>query len=49
MSKHLGRAMRKIMPTLRQERPEMVQKLTEKMALPFTEIIADVTKISKPV
>jgi len=49
MSKVLGRAMRKVMPTIQQERPEMVQKLVEKMALPFTEIIADVTKISKPV
>ncbi len=49
MSKYLGRAMRKIMPTLQQDRPELVQKLVGKMALPFTEIIADVTKISKPV
>ena len=49
MSKYLGRAMRKIMPTLQQERPELVQKLVEKMALPFTEIIAEITKLSKPV
>ena len=49
MSKYLGRAMRKVMPTIQQNRPELVQKLVEKMALPFTEIIAEVTKTSKPV
>jgi hypothetical protein len=37
------------MPTIQQNRPELVQKIVEKMALPFTEIIAEVTKTSKPV
>ena len=46
--KHLGRAIRKVMPTIEQEKPELLQKLG-KMGLPFTEIIADVTKMSKPV
>jgi len=46
--KHVGRAIRKAIPTIERERPELVQKL-HRMGLPFTEIIADVTKISKPV
>lgn len=48
MGDHLAQAIGKIMPTIQQERPAMLQKLG-KMGLPFTEIIADVTKISKPV
>jgi hypothetical protein len=44
----MGRAIRKVMPTIEQEKPELLQKLG-KMGLPFTEIIADVTKSSKPV
>ena len=46
--KHLGRAIRKVMPTIQQEKPELLQKLG-KMGSPFTEIIAEVTKLSKPV
>jgi hypothetical protein len=46
--KHLGRAIRKVMPTIEQEKPELLQKLA-KMGAPFTEIIADVTKLSKPI
>jgi len=46
--RHMGRAIRKAMPTIEQEKPELLQKLG-KMGLPFTEIIADVTKLSKPV
>ena len=46
--KHLGRAIRKVMPTIEQEKPELLQKL-KKMGAPFTEIIADVTKLSKPI
>ncbi|MFH0941701.1 MAG: NAD(P)/FAD-dependent oxidoreductase [Chloroflexota bacterium] len=48
MAKNMGRALRKAMPTAEKERPELFQKLN-KMRLPFTEIIADVTRISKPV
>jgi len=48
MGDYLGQAMGKVMPTIQQERPEMLQKLG-KMGLPFTEIIAEVTKDSKPV
>jgi len=48
MGGHLGEAMGKIMPTIQQQRPEMLQKLG-RMGLPFTEIIAEVTKLSKPV
>jgi len=36
------------MPTIEQEKPELLQKLA-KMGAPFTEIIADVTKLSKPI
>jgi hypothetical protein len=46
--KHVGRAIRKAMPTIQQEKPELLQKLA-KMGLPFTEIIVEVTKLSKPV
>ena len=48
MSKVLGRALRKVMPVIKQNRPELIPKLVGKMALPFSEIIADVTRISKP-
>jgi len=48
MGDHLGQAMGKAMPTIQKERPEIAQKL-ERMSLPCTEIIADVTRISKPI
>ena len=48
MGGHLGQAMGKVMPTIQQERPELLQKLG-RMGLPFTEIIAEITKLSKPV
>jgi hypothetical protein len=48
MGGHLGQAMGKVIPTIQQERPELLQKLG-RMGLPFTEIIAEVTKLSKPV
>jgi hypothetical protein len=48
MGDHLGHALSKAMPVIQKERPEMVQQL-ERMNLPFTEICAEVTKISKPV
>jgi digeranylgeranylglycerophospholipid reductase len=43
-----GEIMQRILPVLQQERPDILQKL-QKAALPFSEIIADITKISKPV
>ena len=43
-----GEIMQRIMPVLMKERPDILQKL-QKAALPFAEIIADITKISKPV
>ncbi len=45
---HMGNALIKVMPTIQKERPEMRQKL-ERMSLSFTEIMAEVTKLSKPV
>jgi len=44
----IGKAMRKVMPIIQQEKPELLQKLG-KLHLPYTEIIAQVTKISKQV
>ena len=38
----------KVMPTIQQERPELVPKL-ESMNLSAAEIYAEVTKISKPI
>ena len=46
--KHVGKAIRKVMPIIEKEKPELFQKLG-KMGLPFAETIADVTKQSKPV
>jgi hypothetical protein len=40
--------MKRILPIIQQERPDILQKL-QKASLPFAEIIADITKISKPV
>jgi len=48
MGGYLGQAMGGVIPTIQQNRPELLQKLG-KMGLSFTEIIADVTKMSKPV
>jgi flavin-dependent dehydrogenase len=44
----LGEAMAKIMPTIQQERPDIIQKL-QRGGLPPTEIYAEVAKLSKPV
>ena len=41
---HLG----KVMPTIQQERPEMLQKL-KRLSLPSIELYAEIIKISKPV
>jgi hypothetical protein len=43
-----GEVMKRIMPILQQERPDILQKL-QRSALPFSEVIAEITKISKPV
>jgi digeranylgeranylglycerophospholipid reductase len=48
MARNMGKALRKVLPTAEKERPQMLKKMG-KMSLPFTEIIADITKISKPV
>ncbi len=48
MQDHMGNALRKVMPTIQKERPEMLQKL-ERMSLSFAEICGEVTKLSKPV
>jgi len=45
--KYVGKAIRKVMPTMEKERPEVLKRLGN-MGLPFVEAIADVTKISKP-
>jgi hypothetical protein len=43
-----GEVMRRVMPIIQQERPDILQKL-QRTSLPFAEIIAEITKISKPV
>ena len=48
MQDHMGEALRKVMPAIQKERPEMLRKL-ERMSLSFAEICAEVTKLSKPV
>jgi len=48
MAKNMGKALRKVIPVAEKEKPELLQKLN-KMRLPFTEIIADITKLSKPI
>jgi len=45
--KYMGKAIRTVMPTIEQERPELMQRLRG-MGAPFAELIAEVTKISKP-
>jgi hypothetical protein len=44
----IGEAMKRIMPIIQQERPDILQKL-QRTSLPFAEMIAEITKISKPV
>ena len=47
MPHHLGQALKKVVPTIQKERPELLQKLgTTK--LPSSQIFAEVTKVSKP-
>ena len=48
MGDYLAQAMGKVMPVIQQNRPELLQKLG-KMGLSFSEIIAEVTKLSKPI
>ena len=48
MQHHMGKALRKMIPTIQKERPELLQKL-KRMGSPFTEICAEVTKSSKPI
>ena len=48
MQDHMGNALRKVMPTIQKERPEIQQKL-ERMSLSFAEICGEVTKLSNPV
>ena len=43
-----GEVMKKIMPIIQKERPDILQKL-QRSALPLTELIAEITRISKPV
>ena len=45
---YVARAIRKVMPTIQQERPDILQKL-KRGGLPLAEIYAEVVKISKPV
>jgi hypothetical protein len=44
----MGQAIRKVMPTIEREKPELLQKLRS-MGSPFAELIIEVTKLSKPV
>ena len=48
MARNMGKALREVLYVAEKERPELLKKMG-KMRLPFTEIIADVTKLSKPV
>lgn len=48
MARNMGKALRKVLPVAEKEKPELLQKLS-KMRLPFTEIIADVNRLSKPI
>jgi len=43
-----GEVMKKIMPIIQKERPDILQKL-QRSALPLAELITEITKISKPV
>ena len=44
----LGQALKRVMPVVQQERPELVPKLGA-MRLPISQIFAEVAKVSKPV
>jgi len=44
----LAQGLKKVMPIIQQESPEVLQKLRT-MSLPLNQIFAEVTKISKPV
>jgi len=44
---YLRQAMAKVLPTIQQERPDIIQKL-QRGGLPLTEIYAEVAKLSKP-
>jgi digeranylgeranylglycerophospholipid reductase len=48
MGGYLGQALAAVIPTIQQEKPEMLQKLG-RMSLPAAEIFTEVTKVSKPV
>lgn len=48
MPHHMGQAFKKIVPTLQEKRPDLLQKLG-KTKLPAREIFKEITKISKPV
>jgi flavin-dependent dehydrogenase len=43
-----GEIMKKIMPIIQKERPDILQKL-QRSALPLAELIAEITRVSKPV
>jgi len=47
LGENMRQAMAKVLPTIRQERPEILQKL-QRGGLPPTEIYAEVAKLSKP-
>jgi hypothetical protein len=46
--KHVGKAIRKVMPIIEKDKPEVLQKLGN-MGIPFAEAIADITRMSKPI
>ena len=46
-NQRIGKAIRKLMPTIERERPDIAQKLG-RMGLPSIELYAELTKISKP-
>jgi flavin-dependent dehydrogenase len=48
MGKYMREATEKVMPVIQRERPEIARKL-ERGNLPVTELLAEVTKLSKPV
>jgi flavin-dependent dehydrogenase len=47
-SKAMAQGMAKVIPIIQKERPEILQKL-QKRELPISQVLAEVTKISKPV
>ena len=47
LGSYLRQAMAKVLPTIQQERPDIIQKL-QRGGLPPTEIYAEVAKLSKP-